>query len=78
MPEPSTSNPVIQALNKDFKDTVTARGFPYIDGDQGFPINDPSLFSDNNHLSSKGRDEFTLRIAVEIKSWLAGERVGTP
>jgi hypothetical protein len=46
--------------------------------DQGFPINDPSLFSDNNHLSSKGRDEFTLRIAVEIKSWLAGERVGTP
>jgi hypothetical protein len=78
MPEPSSSNPVIQPLNKDFKDIVTARGFPYIDGDQGFPINDPSLFSDNNHLSSKGRDEFTLRIAVEIKSWLAGERVGTP
>jgi hypothetical protein len=52
---------------------VTNRGLPYIDGNEGFPIDDPSLFSDSNHLSSKGRDEFTARIAVTIKAWLAGD-----
>jgi len=75
MPAPVSSNPTIQTLKKDFRRMVTARGFPYIDGDQGFPIDDPSLFSDNNHLSSEGRDEFTARIAVPIKAWLSDEPI---
>jgi hypothetical protein len=73
MPGTTSSNPVIQSLKRDFKQLVTNRGLPYIDGNEGFPIDDPSLFSDSNHLSSKGRDEFTARIAVTIKAWLAGD-----
>jgi hypothetical protein len=78
MPGPVSSNPVVQSLRKDFKNIVTARGYPYIDGNLGFPVDDPELFSDSNHLSSKGRDEFTARIAVQLKAWLAGEPVGWP
>ena len=70
MPQPVTSNPYLQILKKDFREILSARKIPYIDGDQGFPIDDPSMFSDSNHLSSKGRDEFTRRIGGELKSWI--------
>lgn len=75
MPGPVSSNPVIASLREDLKDMVTARGFPFIDGNQGFPVDDPSLFTDSNHLSSKGREEFTARIAVPLKAWLAGDSI---
>jgi lysophospholipase L1-like esterase len=73
MPQPVISNPTIQALKKNFRDILTARHFPYIDGDLGFPVDDPSLFSDGNHLSSKGREEFTSVISAELKSWMASQ-----
>ena len=73
LPGPVSSNPVIQSLSNDFKDIVTARGYPYIDGNVGFPVDDPSLFSDSNHMSSQGRDEFTRRIVVQLKAWLSSE-----
>lgn len=75
MPAPVSSDPVIASFRKYFKDAVTARGFPYLDGNQGFPVDDPSLFTDSNHLSSKGREEFTARVAVQLKAWLAGQPV---
>jgi hypothetical protein len=73
MPAPVSSNPVIRSFRNEFHDIVTARGLPYVDGNQGFPVDDPSLFSDSNHLSSKGREEFTARIAVPLKAWLDTE-----
>ena len=72
-PGPVSSDPVMQLLRQDFRQLVTSRGFPFIDGNQNFPVNDPSLFSDSNHMSSKGRDEFTASIAAPIKAWLAGQ-----
>jgi hypothetical protein len=78
MPAPVASNPVVASLRSDLKDMVTARGFPFIDGSQGFPNDDPTLFSDGNHLSSKGREEFTARIAGPLKLWAAGEPTAAP
>jgi hypothetical protein len=71
MPHPVSSRADFQALKKDFREILGARHIPYIDGDQIFPTDDPALFSDSNHLSSRGREEFTMRIAVELKSWMA-------
>jgi hypothetical protein len=75
LPEPVSLNPAVQALKKDFRDIVSARRYPYVDGDRGFPIDDPSMFEDNNHLSSRGRDVFTSRISVELKSWMDSQIV---
>jgi len=75
MPQPVSSNPDIQKLKKNFREILAARQVPYIDGDQGFPIDDPSLFSDKNHLSSKGREEFTKKIIVVLNSWMASHPV---
>jgi hypothetical protein len=76
MPGPVSSDPVMQNLRRDYRNLVTARNFPFIDGNQNFPVNDPSLFTDSNHLSSRGRDEFTARIAAPLKAWLAGASAG--
>jgi hypothetical protein len=73
MPQPVSSNPDIQLLKKDFREILGARHVPYIDGDYGFPINDPTMFSDSNHLSSRGREEFTSRISVQLESWMASQ-----
>ena len=70
MPQPVSSGRDIQLLKKDFGEILSAQHIPYIDGDQGFPINDPSMFSDSNHLSSKGREAFTSIVSVELKSWM--------
>lgn len=73
MPSPVSSDPVMQSLRHDFQQLVTARGFTFIDGNRNFPVNDPALFTDSNHLSSRGRDEFTARIAAPLKAWLTSE-----
>jgi hypothetical protein len=70
LPQPISSIPDIQILKRRYREILAGRGVPYVDGDVGFPIDDPSLFSDNNHLSSKGREEFTSRIAVELRAWM--------
>jgi lysophospholipase L1-like esterase len=73
MPQPASSNPVIQLLKQDYKEILAARGVAYIDGNLGFPAGDPELFSDSNHLSSKGREEFTSRISVVLKAWMTSQ-----
>jgi hypothetical protein len=75
MPQPVSSEPDIQALKKEFSRILSARHCIFIDGDHGFPIDDPSLFEDNNHVSSKGREEFTRRISVVLKDWMASHPV---
>ena len=80
IPKPVSSVPGIQALKSKFGELVAVRHYRYIDGDRGFPTDDPSMFSDSNHLSSAGREVFTSKIAVELKSWIAQEyhRMGDP
>ncbi len=78
MPGPVSSDPVMQSFRQDFRQLVTARGFTFIDGNRNFPVNDPSLFTDSNHLSSRGRDQFTAAMAAPLKAWLAAEPVGQP
>ena len=39
----------------------------HFDGEEGFPLDDPALFADTNHLSTSGRALFTERVA----DWLA-------
>jgi hypothetical protein len=73
LPLPVSVNPDIQALKNDFKQILGARHISYIDGDQGYPIDEPELFSDSNHLSSKGREEFSRRISIVLKAWMASE-----
>jgi hypothetical protein len=40
---------------------------PYIDGYDGFPLDDASLFADTNHLSTKGRGVFTEKVAERLR-----------
>ena len=42
-------------------------GFDYLDGAVGFPVDDPSLFNDDNHLSTAGRELFSRRVAKFLK-----------
>ena len=78
MPQPVSSEPDIQTLKKYFSEILSARNCIFIDGDRGFPIDDPSLFEDNNHVSSKGRSEFTRRISVVLKDWMASHPATGP
>ena len=71
LPQPVSSEADIQSLKKYFGEILGARHIPYIDGDRGFPVGDPALFSDSNHLSSQGRKVFTSAISVQLKSWMA-------
>jgi hypothetical protein len=70
MPGPVESDPTIQALKRDFRQLLTALGATYIDGALMFPTGDPSLFADSNHVSSRGRTEFTERISGTLRSWV--------
>jgi hypothetical protein len=75
MPQPVSSEADIQTLKEYFGEILGARHIPYIDGDRGFSIGDPALFSDSNHLSSQGREVFTSTISVQLKSWMASNPV---
>ncbi len=76
MPQPVSSNPVIQLLKSDYRQILDSRHATYIDADKGFPIDDPALFSDSNHLSSKGRKEFTPQISAVLKAWMTTQPAG--
>lgn len=63
MPGPVAEMPVMQGLKSTLKRTLKEEGVAYFDGEEGFPLHDPSLFADSNHLSTKGRTLFTQRVA---------------
>lgn len=71
LPLPVSRNPRLLTLKKDFETAVVARGFPYLDADTFFPNGDAAYFSDNNHLSSEGREVFTHLIAQKLDDWVA-------
>jgi len=70
LPGPVSSDKRIQSLKAQFRQILRGRQVRYIDGDLDFPINDPSLFCDDNHLSTTGRERFTAEIGPEVKSWM--------
>lgn len=70
MPSPVVADHRIQTLKSDFRQKLQKQHVIYIDGDLGFPINDPALFADNNHLSSKGRTLFSIKISELLRKWI--------
>lgn len=70
MPAPVEAQPEIVALQGQFKAFAADTRIPYIDGADGFPTNDPAMFTDSNHLSTAGRELYTARFAQSIKAQL--------
>jgi len=71
MPAPVIADAKIQRLKQVFRTTLTSLSQTYIDGDDGFPTENPELFMDNNHLSSAGCELFTLRSSQAIEAWMS-------
>ncbi len=64
MPGPVAELPVMRGLKTTLKQALAEEGVTYYDGEEGFPLDDASLFADSNHLSTKGRALFTERVAA--------------
>ncbi len=64
MPGPVAALPVMRGLKTSLKSALEEEGVAYFDGEEGFPLDDPTLFADSNHLSTKGRALFTERVAA--------------
>jgi hypothetical protein len=74
LPAPVAGLPVMRGLKTSLKAALAEEGVEYFDGEEGFPIDDPTLFADSNHLSTKGRAVFTERVAA----WLLRETSQSP
>jgi hypothetical protein len=70
MPAPVSANPGIQRIKQSLRKLAESEGCIYIDGDAGFPIGEPELFTDNNHLSAAGKQLFSERIGPLLKDWM--------
>ena len=68
VPGPVAALPTIAGLKRQTKALLADEQVAYLDGQEGFPVDDPTLFADSNHLSSKGREVFTGRVAESIKA----------
>ncbi|HUS18685.1 MAG TPA: hypothetical protein VMZ25_03470 [Terriglobales bacterium] len=69
MPKTVADLQVMRGLKEDTRQALAEEKVTYLDGDQNFPLDDPSLFADSNHLSTKGRAVFTERVA----EWLMAQ-----
>lgn len=63
MPEPVENEPAVIALKTQLIDFAQRSGITFYDGATAFPIQDPSLFGDANHLSTAGRAVYTKAFA---------------
>jgi hypothetical protein len=72
MPGPVEREPAIRALKGSLRAFLFERGVPYLDGAVGFPIDDPGLFADSNHLSTEGRELYTRNAGAFLNRILAG------
>jgi lysophospholipase L1-like esterase len=69
MPASVEAQPEIHALQQQFRKLAAEYGLPYVQGADGFPTNDPALFSDSNHLSTAGRELYTARFSATLNAW---------
>ena len=67
LPGPVGRLPVMRGLKASLQQALAEEETTYLDGEEGFPIDDPSFFADSNHLSTKGRAVFSERVA----GWIA-------
>jgi hypothetical protein len=72
MPGPVEHMPAVASLKASLRRLLDAEGVPYFDGAEGFPIDNPALFADSNHLSSAGRDLYSRRSAAFLLKLLSG------
>jgi hypothetical protein len=72
MPAPAEAQPEIVSLHKQLGVLAAADHIPYYDGTEGFPLQDPTLFHDSNHLSSAGRELYTQRFAEFLQHGVEG------
>jgi len=68
MPAPIEQDPVFHSTKKSLAAVIRNSGFEYIDGAEGFPVDDFMNFFDAGHLSVRGRKLFTKRIAKRLRS----------
>ncbi len=70
LPKPVSADPEIQSLKSDFRHVAAQYNLPYLDGDIGFPTNDPTLFADEVHLSTAGRTIYTQQSIQRLEPFL--------
>jgi hypothetical protein len=66
LPVSVSMQPDVQTLKAVFRNYAESRGVLYIDGDVGFPNDNPALFADSNHLSTEGRALYTKMVAEKL------------
>jgi hypothetical protein len=59
MPGPAERQDAVIRLKARLAQILREQNVPYLDGAVGFPIDEPKLFADSNHLSTEGRALFT-------------------
>ncbi len=59
MPGPAERQGTVIRLKARLAQILREQDVPYLDGAIGFPVDDPKLFGDSNHLSTEGRALFT-------------------
>lgn len=63
LPRTVADLPVMRGLKESMQQVLAEENVAYFDGDKDFPLDDPTLFADSNHLSTKGRVLFSEQVA---------------
>jgi hypothetical protein len=63
MPGPAERQDAVIRLKARLAQILREQDVPYLDGASAFPVDDPKLFADSNHLSTEGRALFTKMAA---------------
>jgi hypothetical protein len=74
LPQPIETAPLLQHYKQRLAKIIKAANFAYIDGANGFPINDHRNFLDKGHLSTRGRALFTREIITKIQVYSSKEK----
>ena len=68
MPGPIERHELVIRAKRQLKELFETGGFEYLDGAIGFPIDDPAMFNDDNHLSTAGREAFSIRVGEFLRA----------
>lgn len=72
LPAPTGAQEVTRHLKSELAAALADLGHTYIDGSEGFPTGDPSLFADGTHLSTAGRTAWSEQVApLLVREWEA-------
>ena len=68
MAAPVEAQPEVRTLQGTIRSLAVHDGIAYYQGADGFPITEPALFHDSNHLSTAGRTLYSERFAAMLKT----------